>query len=166
MNKTVNLSISIIGIICAAIAVFLFEKKTKWEGSDERQILETFKSSTIGFYTLIVLNIISLVLIRDIELPFAPELLILISTAAAFTLSLIRDIWVDNIHSNQINMKFAFLFVSVFIILGTARYIKAYMNNAKIENLIIAVTFAAAYISVLITMLLKFIKVRNTKVEE
>lgn len=166
MNKTFYLFIKIIGIICAAVAVLIFEKKTKWEGNDERQILETLKSSSIGFYTLIVLNLISFILISGIDLPFASELLVLISTAAAFTVSLIRDIWHDNIHSNQINIKFAFLFISVFIIIFVIRYIRAYFISTKIENLILAVTFTVAYISVLITMFLKFIKSRNTKMEE
>lgn len=155
MNNFLFFIVSCSIIILAAIAVLIYEKKTKWEGADERQRLETMKSSTIGFYTLIALNLIVYAASRNLSLPFKSEILIIIATLIAFTIYMIREIWVDNIWSAKINGKLIAVFLFVLVGIASYKFLSAYAARKVLENLILGLSFPICYFACILSFALR-----------
>lgn len=159
MNSTIYFFIAVAIIICVAIFTLIFEKKTRWEGNDERQILISLKSSTIGFITLIFLNLFSFLVTRTFELPFKSELLILFSVLISFTIFIAREIWFDNIHSNVLNGKRIFVLITLLLAIMVTRFFKAYFTGSHaIENLLIASSVSLCYVICIVTIVIRKIK--------
>lgn len=155
MNNFLFFIVSCSIIILAAIAVLIYEKKTKWEGADERQRLETMKSSTIGFYTLIALNLIVYSASRNLSLPFKSEILIIIATLIAFTIYMIREIWIDNIWSAKINGKLIAVFLFVLVGIASYKFLSAYAARKVLENLILGLSFPICYFACILSFALR-----------
>lgn len=166
MNNITSFIISTAVLIAAAVALLIFEKKTKWEGGDERQLLEAMKSSTIGFYVLILLSLISYLAIRTFELPFKSEILIVASVAVSLTVVFARQIWLENLWSNIVNPKIEWLCVFVVICFLDYRFIKAYINDKAIENLMIAICFSACFLVCVITFIIRKVVKSNKDASE
>lgn len=155
MNNFLFFIVSCSIIILAAIAILIYEKKTKWEGADERQLLETMKSSTIGFYTLIALNLIVYAASRNLSLPFKSEILIIIATLIAFTIYMIREIWIDNIWSSKINGKLIAVFLFVLVGIDSYKFLSAYAARKVLENLILGLSFPICYFACILSFALR-----------
>lgn len=155
MNNFLFFIVSCSIIIVAAIAVLIYEKKTKWEGADERQRHETMKSSTIGFYTLIALNLIVYAASRNLSLPFKSEILIIIATLIAFTIYMIREIWIDNIWSAKINGKLIAVFLFVLVGIASYKFLSAYAARKVLENLILGLSFPICYFACILSFALR-----------
>lgn len=168
MNSIITFIISVAVIIVIAILTLLFENKTKWEGHDERQILISLKSSTIGFYSLLVFCLIDFMAIRTFELPFKPEILIIFSIFVSFTIFIVREIWFCNMQSNVISPRIIFLFVTVFLAITAAKLFKAYFaGSGALENLLIASSMTLCYLICSITIAIRyFINRKNASGDE
>lgn len=147
MNSTISFIISVVVIILAAVFVLLLEKKTKWEGHDERQILISLKSSTISFYTLLFLCLIDFMAIRTFELPFKPELLIVFSIFISYTIFIVREIWFNNMQSNVLSGKIIFGSVTVILALIVFKLVKSFVSGTgTLESLLVACSLGACYL--------------------
>lgn len=152
-----NFILTIVFLLAAVIALVIFEKKTKIEGADERQIMESLKSCTLGFFVLMISCIISFSAIRNFELPFHQEILISISIFVSVTVAIIREIWKNNNESKFLSGKSALTIITVAVIIFDYRLFSAYAKNGAIENLILGTVILLCYIAVLITSVIRFI---------
>lgn len=152
-----NFILTIVFVIVVAVALFIFEKQTKLEGIDERQIIESLKSCTFGFFVLLFSCLISFLAIRNLELPFGPETLISISMFASVTAAEIREIWKNNNESKFLNGKISFGIISVAVAFFSIRLFVAYAKNGAIENQITGTTILICYAFVVIALVIRLI---------
>lgn len=154
-----NISFFIIlvaGLIAVAIGLYVFEKKTKAEGADERQILEMLKSYTMGFFLLICFNLISFLGIYYFNPSFHSEILFPISIVLAVTCSFEREIIKENFVAGKfMSSKFSIIIFTLAIIACDFRFLTAYQKTHGIENLIMASIFTICYIVCVITAIIK-----------
>lgn len=157
MNSTITFIISVAAILIFAVCIFCFEKKTKWEGQDERQILIVLKSSTIGFYSLLVFCLIDVLAIRSFELPFKPEVLIIISIFFSYTIFLVRELWFDNLYSRFFKPKFFFVIVTIILVVLDVKLCRAYFEGSHaLENLLIFSSMTLCYFVCSVTIAIRF----------
>lgn len=153
-------------IVAAGIGLYLFEKKTNVEGADERQILEMYKSFTLGFFLLICFNLISFLAIDYLKPSFHLEILFPISIALALTGTFEREIIKENLFAGKLlSTKSAVLILSLLIILIDFRYVTAYQKTHGIENIIIASTFTICFFICMITAIIKKITTKTNNEE-
>lgn len=155
--KNISFFIILVAVlIAAAIGLYLFEKKTKAEGADERQILEMFKSYTMGFFLLICFNLISFLGIYYLNPSFHSEILFPISIVLALTCSFEREILKENFVTGKfMSSKSTIIICTLAIIACDFRFLAAYQKTHGIENLIMASTFTICFIVCVITAIIK-----------
>lgn len=155
--KNISVLIFLVAIILvAACGLFVFEKKTKMEGADERQIFEMLKSYTLGFFLLICFNMISFLGIYYLKPSFHPEILFPVSIALAVTCSFEREIIKNNFITGKfMSSKSTILIFTLAIIACDFRFLTAYQKTHGIENLIMASTFTTCFIVCVITAIIK-----------
>lgn len=153
-------------IVAVGIGLYLFEKKTNVEGADERQILEMYKSFTLGFFLLICFNLISFLAIVYLKPSFHLEILFPISIALALTGTFEREIIKENLFAGKLlSTKSAVLILSLLIIVIDFRYVTAYQKTHGIENIIIASTFTICFFICMITAIIKKITTKTNNEE-
>lgn len=166
MKNVVFFVIWVAVIVAAGIGLYLFEKKTNVEGADERQILEMYKSFTLGFFLLICFNLISFLAIGYLKPSFHLEILFPISIALALTGTFEREIIKENLFAGKLlSTKSAVLILSLLIILIDFRYVTAYQKTHGIENIIIASTFTICFFICMITAIIKKITTKTNNEE-
>lgn len=166
MKNVVFFVIWVAVIVAAGIGLYLFEKKTNVEGADERQILEMYKSFTLGFFLLICFNLISFLAIGYLKPSFHLEILFLISIALALTGTFEREIIKENLFAGKLlSTKSAVLILSLLIIVIDFRYVTAYQKTHGIENIIIASTFTICFFICMITAIIKKITTKTNNEE-
>lgn len=166
MKNVVFFVIWVAVIVAAGIGLYLFEKKTNVEGADERQILEMYKSFTLGFFLLICFNLISFLAIGYLKPSFHLEILFPISIALALTGTFEREIIKENLFAGKLlSTKSAVLILSLLIIVIDFRYVTAYQKTHGIENIIIASTFTICFFICMITAIIKKITTKTNNEE-
>ena len=165
MSKIFYFVLSVAAIVCAVIITCIFELKTRLEGGDERQIQEMLKSSSIGFYVLIVLSLVSFLIMRDFDLPFKKELLILFSVEFSFTVFLSREIWLDNLWSKY-DKRLGYAILFALLLFVDIKFFRGYINNHHIENLLIPLVWSFCYLVCIVTFLIRVIFKRSAAKED
>ncbi len=143
-------------LAAAAVGLFVFEKKTKTEGADERQILEMLRSYTMGFFLLICFNLISFLGIYYLKPSFHTEILFPVAIALAVTCAFEREIIKGNFTAGKfMSAKNAVIIFTVAVAAIDFRFITAYRKTHGIENLIMASTFTLCYFICIITAVIR-----------